>query len=269
MNAAKSVTATFTIKTATVEVTKEGPGSGTIASNPVGITCGGTCSHTYNHGQQVVLTATRDANSDQTAVAWTGCDSSTATTCTVTVNGAENVGAKFTLNSYQLSVDTQGNGNGKVVSNVGSIDCPDNDCNDSYNHNQPVVLTATNAGDSDQTEVEWTGCDSETATTCTVTMNGAKNVTATFTLDTYDVSVTVNGDGSVTSAPGDIACPGDCSSEFDHNDDITLTAHAVDGVSTFTGWTNCPDESGNECTISNIAADHSNITATFEAVPTP
>src|SRR5207249_1506402 len=45
MNAATTVTATFDLpQTFTLTVNKSGSGSGTVASNPAGISCGATCS---------------------------------------------------------------------------------------------------------------------------------------------------------------------------------------------------------------------------------
>ena len=44
MDAARSVTATFTLKTETLDVSKSGSGTGSVTSSPAGIDCGATCS---------------------------------------------------------------------------------------------------------------------------------------------------------------------------------------------------------------------------------
>ncbi len=54
-------------------------------------------------------------------------------------------------------------------------------------------------------------------------MNASKSVTATFVAKPV-LTVSTPGDGSVTSSPGDIACPGDCSDNFVVGTDVTLTA---------------------------------------------
>jgi hypothetical protein len=60
--------------TLTVAVT----GMGSVQSNPPGIACPSDCDEAYTAGTRVVLTSSGPA-------AWTGCDSVTATTCTVTM----------------------------------------------------------------------------------------------------------------------------------------------------------------------------------------
>jgi uncharacterized repeat protein (TIGR02543 family) len=269
MNGAKSASATFTTNSYMFSVTKNGTGSGTVTSSPTGIDCGSDCSQGFDHGQQVVLTAARDADSNQTAISWTGCDSSTGTTCNVTVNGAENVAATFTENSWQLTVTRNGNGDGTVTSDPGDIDCL-GECSDTFAHGTAVTLTAENY--SATSTLEWSGaCASETDDDCTVTMDQARNVTATFSLRTYTVTVTRAGDdvGSITSSPNGINCPTECTDDFNHGQTVTLTAQldagetvewTVDGACTSGGGTS------NTCTIDNITAAKS-VTATFTAAP--
>jgi hypothetical protein len=264
MNGAKSASATFTANSYGFSVTKagaEGTG-GTITSVPTGIDCGSDCNHVYEHGQQVVLTAARNSISDQTAVGWTGCDSSTATTCTVTVNGAETVQATFTLNSYLLTVDAE---NGSVKSEAphsGDIDCS-SDCAHTYTYNTKVTLTATEPSDLSSRFDGWSANCAPVGSDpmkCEVTMDQARNVTATF-IRRFDVNVRVDGDGSLT---GDVPCTSattPCEERFDRGETISLTAEAAPG-STLSGWSNCPNPSGNQCTISNIV-DHHIITAHF------
>jgi len=100
MNAAKSVTATFTLQTFPLSVSKSnlllGNGTVTSSSNPPSanqINCGSTCSATYNYGTIVTLTATPDLLSSFTG--WDGCDTASGATCTVTINAARSVTAHF------------------------------------------------------------------------------------------------------------------------------------------------------------------------------
>src|SRR4029453_17241822 len=59
LNAATSVTATFALQQSfTLTLSKSGAGSGTVTSNPVGISCGTTCSAAFASGTAVTLTAT-------------------------------------------------------------------------------------------------------------------------------------------------------------------------------------------------------------------
>ncbi len=89
MDADKTCTATFTL-IHTLSVSKQGTGSGTVTSNPPGISCGTDCSEVYNYGTVVTLTATADTGS--TFTGWSGdpdCSDGVVTmdadkTCTAT-----------------------------------------------------------------------------------------------------------------------------------------------------------------------------------------
>ncbi|QQS61308.1 MAG: hypothetical protein IPN70_00005 [Candidatus Moraniibacteriota bacterium] len=76
-------------------VSKSGTGSGLVTSAPSGINCGADCSQNYNTGTTVTLTASPLAGS--TFSSWTGCDSVNGATCTVTMNAAKTVTARFNL----------------------------------------------------------------------------------------------------------------------------------------------------------------------------
>ena len=66
----------------------------------------------------------------------------------------------------------------------------------------------------------WTG-DCSGVDACTVTMDGARNVTAVFVRAPATVRVTVSGRGSVTSRPGGIACPGTCGHTYPAGTTVT------------------------------------------------
>ena len=68
-------------------------GSGTVTSSDGHINCGGTCFFIYNSGTQVTLTAT--PASGWIFSSWTGCDSTQANTCTVTMNAPRSVQVTF------------------------------------------------------------------------------------------------------------------------------------------------------------------------------
>jgi alpha-tubulin suppressor-like RCC1 family protein len=93
MTAARSVKATFTRERFTLTVNKTGLGDGTVTSSPSGIDCGGTCAATYLANTTVTLTARPDLLSLFTG--WSGCDSTSGTTCTVAVRANRAVTASF------------------------------------------------------------------------------------------------------------------------------------------------------------------------------
>ena len=79
---------------ATLTVSDSGTGSGTVISSPSGISCGTTCSGTYNSGTAVTLTATAGANS--TFAGWSGGGCTGTGTCSLSVNANTTVTATFT-----------------------------------------------------------------------------------------------------------------------------------------------------------------------------
>jgi hypothetical protein len=84
----------------------------------------------------------------------------------------------------QLTVSKNGTGSGTVTSNPSGINCGST-CSASFNYNTSVTVTATPSTGS--TFTGWGGVCSGTGT-CTVTMDAAKSVTASFTLNTYTIS---------------------------------------------------------------------------------
>jgi hypothetical protein len=93
---AATVTATFTLITFTLTVTKEGTGGGNITSSPAGISCGMDCSEAYAPNTMVTVTAAPDSGSF--FAGWGGSCSGTGN-CTVTMNAAKTVNALFNLNA--------------------------------------------------------------------------------------------------------------------------------------------------------------------------
>ncbi|MGD0885063.1 MAG: fibronectin type III domain-containing protein [Thermodesulfovibrionales bacterium] len=79
----------------TVTTSKLGSGSGTVTSSPSGITCGTTCSGSYNEGTVVTLTAT-PATKKSTFSGWSGGGCSGTGTCSFSLNANTTVTATFT-----------------------------------------------------------------------------------------------------------------------------------------------------------------------------
>ena len=77
----------------------------------------------------------------------------------------------------RLTVVKSGNGSGTVSSSPSGIDCGLT-CSSTYEANTVVTLTAV--ADLGSSLVSWSGCTSINNNTCTVNINGATTVTATF-----------------------------------------------------------------------------------------
>jgi alpha-tubulin suppressor-like RCC1 family protein len=143
-----------------------------------------------------------------------------------------------------LSVVKTGGGNGNVTSSPSGISCG-SDCHEPYPNGTSVTLTANPAGNS--VFLGWTGCDSVSGTTCTVTMTGARTVTAGFERKRFALNVSRTGmSGIVSSSPAGISCGTDCAAEFDSDTLVTLTASPS---AFFTGWSGCDAVSGATCTV--------------------
>jgi hypothetical protein len=93
MVAARSATATFSLATYPLSVSKSGTGSGTVSSAPAGIACGVICTASFTWGTSVTLTAAPSAGSLFSG--WSGGCAGTASTCTVTMTAARSTTAKF------------------------------------------------------------------------------------------------------------------------------------------------------------------------------
>lgn len=77
----------------TLTINKTGSGRGTVSSQPLGLSCGSTCSQKFPLNRQVVLTAT--PVSGGTFSGWSGGGCSGTSTCTITLTRATSVTATF------------------------------------------------------------------------------------------------------------------------------------------------------------------------------
>jgi len=233
MDASKSVTATFTLKQYSLTWSTSGNGSGSVTANPAG--------GTYDHGVVVSLTATPAASSLFTG--WSGACTG-AGACSVTMDAAKSVTATFTLKQYSLSLSMNGTGSGSVTANPPG---------GPYNHGTVVSVTATPAASSQFGG--WSGACSGTGA-CSVTMDGAKTVTATFTLKQYVLTMLTVGNGSITANPA--------GGTYAHGTFVALTATPASGFQ-FTSWSGACSGLGT-CNVLMDAAK--SVTATFTA-PAP
>lgn len=265
MDAARNVTATFTLQVFDLDVAKAGNGSGTVTSNPAGIDCGAACVASYNAGTVVTLTAAPAISS--TFTGWNGAGCSGIGACSVTMDAAKAVTATFEVITYSLTINRAGNGAGSMASNPSGINnCSDAICSAIFNYGTVVTLTATaNTG---SIFSSWSGEGCSGAGVCTVTMLSAKNITATFTLVTHTLSVnkTGTGVGTVSSVPAGIDCGATCAAIFDHGTIVTLTA-APDVGSSFAGWLGGECLGTDTCVVTIDAAE--SVTATFSAASNP
>jgi RHS repeat-associated protein/uncharacterized repeat protein (TIGR02543 family) len=270
-------------KTAELKVTQAGAGQATVTSSPAGIDCGDTCRAEFNRNSQVTLTAT--AATGSTFKRWSGACKGTTPTCTVTLKEAQNATAIIDLLPITLNVAKTGTGTGTVTSVPVGIDCGttcsaiytpkqaahdddsgktrehedsgedyrnDDDHDHEHGHGKPaasVTLTATPATGS--IFEGWTGACTGTVSTCTVTMDQTRNVSAHFALMQMPLAVAKTGSGTggtITSLQTGIDCGATCSAIYDWGTPVTLAVTPATG-SVFKGWSGACTGTDSTCTV--------------------
>jgi cysteine-rich repeat protein len=242
--------ATCELEPFALTVTKLGSGVGSVVSSAPGINCGTDCSELYASGAVVTLTATPGASTAFTG--WSGGGCNGTGTCVVTLSAARSVLATFQLDV--LNVALAGSGAG-VITGTG-ISCGP-DCSEVFDAGAVVTLIPIPAADSNF--AGWSGdC---VGLACALTMSSARNVTATFNLNQYLLSVSKVGQGTINSGPAGIACGPDCTEPYASGTSVTLVASPQAGWS-FSSWSGAAG-----CTTSPICAvtvtASQTVTATF------
>jgi uncharacterized repeat protein (TIGR02543 family) len=155
-------------------VTRDGPGSGTV-SGAGGIVCGSACTTTVDPGTAVTLTAQTDPGSR--FAGWTGACIGSGATCTFTATvGRDTVNARFVK---QATLTVRRSGRGVVTSDLGGLACGAT-CSATLDDGAAVTLRAVPARG--RVFAGWGGDCAGKTKTCTLTMEGARTVTATFKL---------------------------------------------------------------------------------------
>ena len=180
MNSSKTCTATFnaaaqafTLNVTVVKaISSSGTGNGTVTSIPAGISCGSDCSESYTSGTIVALNATPATGSIFSGWSGSGCS-----TGSVTMNNSRNCTATFNaqpVQTFGLSVNKTGTGNGMVTSSPAGINCG-SDCSESYTSGVVATLSVIPAAGSVFSGWSGSGCS-----TGSVTMNANRSCTAIF-----------------------------------------------------------------------------------------
>jgi hypothetical protein len=177
MTSAKTVTATFQPATYPLTLASSGGGSGTIstADSVCETGPGLTCSLTAANGASVSLTAA--AGPDSIFKSWTGCTTSSGTSCTVSMTSAKTVTAVFQPSTYLLTVTISGAGSvagDGIACSAGSAE----GCSAAIANGASVTLTATPAEGA--LFRGWSGCSIASGTSCTFNMTTTRGVTAYF-----------------------------------------------------------------------------------------
>ncbi|HZS03498.1 MAG TPA: hypothetical protein VFD58_01370 [Blastocatellia bacterium] len=142
--------------------------------------------------------------------------------------GAQMAAANIAVPS--ITVTTAGNGS---VSSADKVISCGNKCSAVYPLGTVVTMVASPA--SGYVFTGWGGACTGAQATCSVAVNDALNVTATFTPQ-FTLSIGRGGSGTVTSAPAGIDCGKNCSAKFAQGTTVTLNATPAAGLR-FINWT--------------------------------
>jgi hypothetical protein len=261
-------------------VTNTGNGRGTLRAKLKGenwnLVCESDCSEAseiYPVDSQVILTASPEKGFLFNG--WAGDCTGTEKRLTFTMNGAKTCIAQFepdTSNSALLTVNTDGTGQGSVISTDGYINCG-LDCSEFYRLDKRVTLEAT--PNADNLFIGWAGDCTGSKAKVAVTMDAAKNCTATFKpkpTGALTLSVDKQGEGQAVitgrfNGERTLYCDKSCqqaSHDYAAGDQIILSARALKGF-IFKEWTG--DCSGTEPRITVLMDDAKHCTAQIDLDP--
>ncbi len=153
-------------------------------------------------------------------------------------------------------------GTGRVSAVPAGVDCGP-DCSARYLDGTIVTLTAV--ADTHSSFTGWGGACSGTEATVTVTLDASKTCTATFTAETYVLTIQRAGDGAedsqVTSVPTGINCGTTCSAAYAWGTNVYLVPSAADGYE-FAYW------QGEGCATGTVSMTGARTcTAVFQELP--
>lgn len=176
--------------------------------------------------------------------------------------GGASAGSTPPGNGNLLSVSVSGGG--RVVSVPAGIDCGAS-CSSRFAPEASVTLTAT--ADTGRVFSGWGGDCAGTAATCTVSMQAARTVTASFNAppaQSFTLNVSVTGGGSVRSLPAGIECGTTCSAAFASGASIELSATPAAGQ-VLSGWGGACTGAGTTCNVTMNQAR--TVSVVFAAAP--
>jgi hypothetical protein len=160
---------------------------GTITAPPTSPT-------THDAGEVVIITAAPATGYH--FVDWTGdvstVDDVNAASTTITMEGDYSITANFAIDTYTLTASNDGNGSVTLAPAGGTYD-------------YGTTVTITPVANTDYHFVSWTGPDAadiiDTDGVYTIVMDADKSVTANFAIETYTLTASNSGNGSVTLDP--------------------------------------------------------------------
>ena len=175
---------------------------------------GGTVSGSgnFDYGTQTTIVATPNNGYDFTGWSGTGIADPNSAETTVEMNETKTVSASFSLKQYSLSL--------LVVGEGGSVTGEGN-----FDHGTQTTIVAIPDDGYVFTGWSGTGISDPYAEETWVEMNETRNISASFSLKQYSLTLLVVGEGGSVTGEGN----------FSHDSNVTIEAIPDEGYS-FTGW---------------------------------
>lgn len=180
-------------------------GSGTITVDPV--------QGTYGVGQQIQVTA--EAIAGWSFVGWQGDLSGTANPATLTMDANKVITATFAQEEFTLSTNVSGSGEIHINPENQNLYAPGE------------VVTLTPVPQPGWQFSGWSGDLSGSANPAQLTIDGNKQVTALFVPAAYTLTITKEGEGTVSHSPIAVT--------YSYGERVILTAQPASGWQ-FEGW---------------------------------
>ena len=233
-----------------LSVSSSGAGTGTVTSSPPGIDCGTTCAEYFGIFSSVILTAEPAADSD--FAGWSGACSG-SDDCVVTMDEVVSVTASWVIDQTPPDTTIDAGPSGIATSAEATF---------YFSADESVTVFGCRLDGG-----SWAACNGGTVTYLDVAegphtfdvraVDWASNVDPTPASASWTVvlphALTVtrdgSGAGSVTSSLAGIDCPTTCSSSFDGQATVTLTATPAAG-SVFIGWAGAGCSGTGGCVVS-------------------
>lgn len=253
MDAVKRVSAKFELKQHALTVAWNGQGEGSVvAESPAGLECEKpeNCEASYQHGTVVRLKAVPAQGSSFREWSIASCGSEEV--CEITLLGETLVVATFDVSSFALTTGVLGNG---------QLLCNDGPCEDSYVFGTEITLSALPGSGHELKSWQQACAGTPVTEDCVITISGDTQVVAQFGPKSYQITVEVVGNGSVS---GDVACDeasSPCTGSVSHGGALELIATAGQNHD-FVGWTGGGCGGDTTCSVDPVTGDLS-LKATF------
>jgi Divergent InlB B-repeat domain len=216
------------------------------------------CEAEYPEGTEVALFPEAEFGSEFTG--WSGACTGTGA-CELTLNEGKSVTATFEIEEFEVTVETEGNGEGVVECQVegGPYElCPESE---TYPYGTELILFAENEPRSEF--IEWSGDCSGVEGECELTVEEPLSVFATFAQEPpFDFAIAITGSGS-----GEVSCEvegqiEECETEYEEGIEVVLIPEAAEG-SEFIEWSgDCTGSGPCELTMD----EGKSVTATFDLI---